>query len=478
MITAELPLVLPFQLKLPSAAPQAVATDLTRVRHTYLPYDMSLRLIRLDDSLASSGTPWVVSTFRPQPYAFANDASSIILASAGAIFAVTGDHEVTIKSGSLVIAAGQSQITIRTPLGSIYVAPGSSVAVDQDHFGTVRVASLEGAAPSFDVRYKGTRSELAVAPNQELVISKNQIASAGVSDFVPLLDKTAGTNASGLLMSNRPMNLSNANYGEPIACCEESALTPAMRSRLASLRQELADNGQKIPPSCSSPWGAGAGMAMTAMPIAHVQSPVTPGDVRIPKVPQTVVLGSCRVTKMPGALVTESNGRVHVESGEVLVDALRDTDIVVGNYKIDVRRGAILLVSANSRLIKLSNLCENSKNSVEVTARQRTVGIAAGQQIMIGAPGHELSGAMSSDGVARRRIQMLEVQGAQAAIAEFSVVSLFHQDKCLKHLFASTQREDRASAERILKMGACLLHVTAARGAYQKVASSAHSSDM
>jgi hypothetical protein len=79
---------------------------------------------------------------------------------------------------------------------------------------------------------------------------------------------------------------------------------------------------------------------------------------------------------------------------------------------------------------------------------------------------------MQRDGIARRSVKTTDLgDGMEMARSDVSLTSVLENSTALADLIHSTNRADRAIANRLIKMAACMMMVTAKRGAYAKLKS-------
>lgn len=439
-----------------------------------LPHDDRLKVIKLDDQLASVGVPWVVATYQPQPYAFANDEQAVILAAPGSIFAVTADHTITVKEGSVVVSTAKHDVQIITPSGTVTIAANSAAGVSQERFGPVHVASLVGEAAS--IQLKGVETPLTVATNTETSVVSNKVALMGVGDFVPVFNKNAADGVSTFKQSNRSLDLGKTPFTNAMTCVDRSDMSPGMKGAMTSLIAGMKNSGHKLPEGCIERiHGINAG-GISISPIAYVENLSAPAPAEHSKKMTVTSVPGSRIVHGPLANFLDTADGIVLNGGEILVEADKSTDIKVNNYTIGLKPGTVALVSFNHKRVKIHNLCENNLEAMTVDNGKNSVSVSAGQELIlscgIGSTPSELSAEMKSDGIARRRVHLLEAKfGSTGAISEYSVVSLAASNKCVKHVMLSHEAADKAIKERVLKMAACLMHVTGSRGAYQQVAS-------
>ena len=74
---------------------------------------------------------------------------------------------------------------------------------------------------------------------------------------------------------------------------------------------------------------------------------------------------------------------------------------------------------------------------------------------------------MVNDHVARRMVKNTSLDdGTVLVSSEFSLPSLASRDRLISHLFDQSNKQDSQLAEKVLKVSACLMTVTAGHGAY------------
>jgi hypothetical protein len=485
-------------LVLPNAAPQIISTDYTRREFLIgRPHDKFLKVIRLNEKLAEAGTPWVVATYNQQPYAFSGDDQSVILATPGSVFAVTGDHQITVKEGNVVVAAGNSDVQIRTPKGTVMVAHDSSAGVTQDHFGGVRVASLQGAPAYFDVN-SGSSAQVAntgrslnapvsvanagnsnnpggqrieIGANNEMSLVSSQIAAAGVSDFVPLLEAGISENVRGMKVANHKLDLSQTAFGSQFANVDRTDMSNAQMATLNRVITGLEQSGQKLPESTDK------GMLdpdnrvtfPAVIPIAHVET--IPATRPAMKHEFTTLQGNKCVRTIGSDVMQTPDGKILVNSGELLIDATKQATVVVGNYTLELRKGTTALISRNANRIKIFNLSDTAFDSIAVKTKRGEIATSAGQELTLAANIGTITSELKQDGIARRRLHIMDCNGSMAAMSEFSIVSLFQKNSSLKFVYGKDEKDAKAISEKIMKMGVVIQQVTQSRGAYKQVAS-------
>jgi hypothetical protein len=146
--------------------------------------------------------------------------------------------------------------------------------------------------------------------------------------------------------------------------------------------------------------------------------------------------------------------------------------IWAGDYQINVAKGAICFVAISDNVVSVRNLSGKVSGSLGIVIAKKFVKLSAGQEVLIAPDNESILLNMQSDGIARRGITLIEV-GKEAVVcrSEFSMVSLLNRNTVMRKLVHSTDKDDKAVVEHILKMGACLATVTSVRGPYHELSS-------
>jgi hypothetical protein len=141
------------------------------------------------------------------------------------------------------------------------------------------------------------------------------------------------------------------------------------------------------------------------------------------------------------------------------------TIVVAGENGIRMDSGAVVQFTATKDSVKVRNLCDTSKNAVQILSGNKTLTLAPGQEAVIGI-GKPATACMSADRVARRRVHE---HASDLATAEFSLPTLIGESAVMHDLFNQADDQSRALSQKVLKTSVALSSVTAGHGAFARV---------
>ncbi len=203
--------------------------------------------------------------------------------------------------------------------------------------------------------------------------------------------------------------------------------------------------------------------ARTNVPVAFTPVTTTPGIFMIS-------VGTALVEYSPAAqLSAKEIGVVSLDSGEAMIIASDDTVINTGGHQITVAGGTIAHISQEDGVTKVRNLYEQTPGSKGVRALVdgQLVATSAGTEIIASFDANALNESVKKDAIGRRQMQSFDVGGAKVATCEISLVSLVPNSDLLPLVMHSKQKNDRAIAEKLIKMAACLSTATSSHGPYK-----------
>jgi hypothetical protein len=105
---------------------------------------------------------------------------------------------------------------------------------------------------------------------------------------------------------------------------------------------------------------------------------------------------------------------------------------------------------------------------VKLLVNNRSTSLYASQDAIVTTPGASTK-VMQHDNIARRSVKTTDLgNGHEIARSDVSLTSVMENSPALANLIHSTNHADRAIASRLIKMAACMMMVTAKKGAYSK----------
>lgn len=158
-----------------------------------------------------------------------------------------------------------------------------------------------------------------------------------------------------------------------------------------------------------------------------------------------------------------SPARLELESGTVLIEALKPTTVVTPLSELELKPKSLVLVRASHGADRALALLENA----EVTASKRSTEVRFGEQVLVTerAPSHaELVG---EEQIGIRQIRQHPIGNDRyISIMEFSLVQATERIPIVSKVIHSGHAHDKALKQRLLKAAAVLNMVTSRHGGY------------
>ena len=420
---------------------------------------------------------WITSHDAGEPLGFLGDPSTMMLASPGSVFAVTGNHTLTLKDGQLTVFAADVPVIINTNMGPVTVPPNSVASVNASRFGQVVISSLSGKPASMNVNHGGQNAPLQIAMGQQITLSDNKVASLGTSDFIIPSNSQSGP-VPGLLMNTNTNDVFNSAAGDGLEGAEKNRMTPQMLGAFHNLMNQLLNNTGNGTPK------AEAGVEITA-PRAYRESndsryfvPVAMKDpIKLTSTaPQIHTSASTNFVYkyLNGTKVKAENERhISLKSGEILVNTIAPTTIQAGRCVIEAKKGSMLAISVKGDCVKVRNIFEPALSSVKLHVGGRNQTLFAGQEAVIATSSSEVVREMHADLLGRRKMHSVDFEKEHFSMttAEYSIGALMQTSNLLKQMYLSQDKIDKVLVGNMMKMHACLHQVTAGHGIFQQVAS-------
>jgi hypothetical protein len=216
--------------------------------------------------------------------------------------------------------------------------------------------------------------------------------------------------------------------------------------------------------SLPSPSDTGVEQGSPLEPIAYVRPAVSPSSQGL----VALQMGEGSVKHLgPAQLIQEPSGALVLKKGEVLISTTGDTTVRSGNHSIYIAEGALVLINSKGTVLRVRNLFEGRAHSVRTLIDGEYVDIAAGQELVVGQDQASVVAAVNDDNLGRRNVRQMQTRrGTRLVRSEIPLAALMKSNTTLAYLMQSQDAEDRRAAVKLVKMAACLMLTTAARGPY------------
>lgn len=175
----------------------------------------------------------------------------------------------------------------------------------------------------------------------------------------------------------------------------------------------------------------------------------------------------CKLTALRGTeFKCKSSGIIAVRDGEALIQCNSGVS-VAGPIAVAVaKKGALVDVEAYSGDFRVKAL--SGPGHVAVQAGDQTLPVHPGQELFVANRVIEDSDLTPPDGVGRRRFDRLTLtNGGKAVMSDFSILSFLGAAEHMQAMRHSSDADDHAVAERILKTAAVVHSLTTASGPYK-----------
>ncbi|MBX9878540.1 MAG: hypothetical protein K2Y22_08795 [Candidatus Obscuribacterales bacterium] len=440
------------------------------------------------ETVVTQSAAWVFVSGNCQPFLAQSD-DSLLFGCGGTMFANNKeDGGVTMREGRLVMLTANKSLKVKTEIGDVAIPADSGGIVEQKPNGVFRLVSLSGQDAEVTLRRGDETSQILVRPGEELVVADSDMAE---EELIPVdgVDRVAvaGTiKVSGLQVKKSQYDKKQMFEREQlIHCGMGSTLMSNYKRRVAKLKEEMTGESSKTISSAPPAPAGNNVMPMGVVPLnkkdkekigsADVYRKIGYEKSQSMEISAPGIRGVTTdygTFKYVGSanLTFEQPGVVSLATGELLVASQKATVVRCGEHLVSVDPGAVALISNDNGFIRITNLYENSVNAVRACTAGKMISLNAGKQVMFGPTSEHVTRALGADPIARRRSMYFDLPGGKGASrCEISLVSLLQNTPVLTHLLKSTDLNDQALRERVIKMAACLAQTTSTHGPYTTV---------
>lgn len=165
------------------------------------------------------------------------------------------------------------------------------------------------------------------------------------------------------------------------------------------------------------------------------------------------------------------DGVIELRSGEILVSTTSRLRVICKSAKATVylAPGTVAIIDVHGDRLKVRNLWESQTQSLTVEARNRSMKVIVGSELITAASAESLAKARE-DSIGRRNVhEFTTSDGSYFATSEIALGTLIGSTRLLQRLSASPDKADQKLYAKVLKMTACLNVVTTGHGSYSIV---------
>lgn len=433
------------------------------------------QLLKVSDSVDEDS--WIIASSSCQPFTFEEHDGSLIVGTGPAKFAPAADRTLLLREGKMLVITVDKIHVVRTPFCNITVPVNTASIVEVDPQGMVRIANLAGGKASITICRNDETLILSAAPGDQLVLAEAAIADEQFCAFAyPEVahSKVAAWNLelSGLRGQKVHFDRNEMAQHEPLLHCSMGCVNQTQLRRIEQLMQSMTSQ-EALLKSMALP-AKGKQLIHGALPLAWQAqlSPISYQDRSLQLAPltlKTLNAGSALVKYVgPCKVSLSSPGLIDLAEGEALVAAPKRTIVRMGLVHVELKAGTVAIISQHDGVLKVRDIYEKKGTSILTTvAGKKTIGLQAGQELIVGPRGLTLSRALGEDPVGRRKTYQSDLASGHTCISsEISLSSLMQNSAILAQLVRSEDAADRDMARRIMKMAVCLSVVTLGHGNY------------
>lgn len=190
----------------------------------------------------------------------------------------------------------------------------------------------------------------------------------------------------------------------------------------------------------------------------------------VPDIEASLAPSIVRMSSDCVAVDTENKDAITVLKGSILLQPVANLIVTAPHTKLRLAAGSVVLIDVHNKRTNVLNLHDRSLGDVQVYVGKYKTNLLPGNGIACGVT-QTFERALSTDGLARRRVVEQQCDGKTAVSYEFSPVQAFSASDLLKDAQKSNEKKARKVMSKLIKTAAILATVTASHGAYQAAAS-------
>lgn len=404
-------------------------------------------------------TGWSVASGHCQPFSIQGNEGTMLVGRGGTSVGPGKDNSLNLAEGKLVAVTSKNPLVVATLHGEVTLPANSAMIIEETSSGVMRVTNLGGASDTtISVSSHGDTHTITAMAGQEIIVADRSTSEEELIpiDGVERLSVGANLEVGTLQLRKNSINRAQLLNADNLLSCPRVCIPFPMRARLKDLSRDVQSQQQSRLPSASNP----------IRPIAFATPAVSP-TVNI----KTIQAGGNVLKHASGTDFEMSTDNIlRLRHGELLISAKRPIVVVSDCGSVEVKKGAIALITKKNGALCAATLWESSPGSVEMLTGGRRVAIAPGSEMVAAERPALIDAMLKSDPKARRRVVRTTLPGGQGILtSEMSFVSMFVDSQLISEVFKSGEDTDRQVSSRMAKMAVALTVVTAKHGGYSVV---------
>ena len=318
----------------------------------------------------------------------------------GSLYSVEAENQVKLVRGRILLTAEKSPVGIAAGAAQVTVQRGSSAIVETSSSGLTRVYSLvayEKDHPAAKVALSGALgAPVGLLPGQELVVAAHNLSE----EEMKATDGIERRPAEGGAVTALPEHFQlfefalaqMANYDVLINCQHEGAsATTKVARRLGSIYESVMDQSllqkafdSKVAKTVSPQSIASTSSSLGSDSVSLVNR--KPGEA---KYKTLISENGCLVAAYNDTVAKlEGSNTVTLSGGTLLVRSERPLRVKAGEHEVLTFKGAVVLVQSKEGALKVINMSDLRKKSVQVVSAKQVEHLRPGLEVVFtkGAP--------------------------------------------------------------------------------------------
>ncbi|MBX9690068.1 MAG: hypothetical protein K2X27_25375, partial [Candidatus Obscuribacterales bacterium] len=416
-----------------------------------------------------------------QPFFLEDDQDTMMVGEQGTAFKAD-NRTVTLQQGKIVAMVGKAPIKVSTGFGDVSISGNSAAIVQQTEGGVTRVANLSGKQTTITVNRGGKIQTLTAEAGEEICLADESLSE---EELIPVdgvdREPIVGTVVvPGVKIAKSKFDQKMMVEKEKLLVCNSGSFYQAknkinnLKDKVEKEAKPLRQDGGTAKPLLRSmieipanPQEVSESESMIMKPISFAQNTGSSNTLR------TLTTHTALVKHNGKAVIGFEHPTImQIHEGEVLVSADKVTVVKTPHSVVTINPNTIALISVENKVTKVRNLWELGHGCIRQTVAGKFVDICAGEESILGWDQLGVNKALSKDVVGRRKVRGIDVPGGMyMQRAEVSLVALMQPEtsEFLHDLVSSNNPNDKALANKLVKMAAVLTQVTAKHGQFVQI---------
>lgn len=419
-----------------------------------------------------------------QPFFLEDDQDTMMVGEQGTAFKAD-KRTITLQQGKIVAMVGKSPIKVNTGFGDVSIAGNSAAIIQQTEGGVTRIANLSGKQTTVTVTRNGKVETLTAEAGEELCLANSDLSD---EELIPVdgvdREPVKGTiTIPGMKLAKNKFDQKMMVEKEKLLVCNAGSFYAA-KSKINNLKKNVDSTAKPLMPGGTAKPLQKSLLEMPTVPVSmkgEDDDAMTPISF-IAFQPATGANNTLKTFTTHSALV-KHNGKavigfehptfLNLTEGEVMVSAEKETIVHTPHSIVKIQPNTIALISVGDKVTKVRNVWELGHGCIHQTVSSDNVAmdvqIAAGEESVTGYDQMGVAKAIQKDVVGRRIVKGYSVGSKYVQRAEVSLVSLMQSTDFLQELVNSPNPNDKALANKLIKMAAVMTQVTARHGQYLQI---------